>query len=112
MPGIRVTHKQARNTVYLVPILEKPFFGQSIDICPLCKVTHIVKTVHLWLDGGGSCLVSQGVLKDLLSAGMPDLFVTGEVVNPPPLNFGPGVTREQIDSNNRRIVQLGQTTKG
>jgi hypothetical protein len=112
MPGIRVTHKQARGVVYLVPIVKKPFVGQSLDTCPTCQVIHPCKTVHLWLDADGSCLVSLGVFADLYEAGMPDLMVTGEEINPPTLNFGPGVTREQIDSNNRRIVQLGQATKG
>jgi hypothetical protein len=107
MPGIRIVHTTARNVVYLVPIMAKPFTGQSLDICPSCHLVHPVKTVHLWLDGAGSCIVSQGVLQDLVSAGMPDLSVVAEVVNPPALHFGPGVTREQIDNNNRRIVKLG-----
>lgn len=104
MAGVRVTHRSAKNSVVLVPILSRPFTGQSLDQCPSCHLVHPVKTVHLWLDGDGSCVVSDGVLADLKSAGMPDLSVTGEVVNPPPLNFGPGATREQIDNNNRRLV--------
>ena len=112
MPGIRIQHSLAKNSVVLVPILAKPFTGQSLDTCPSCHLVHPVKTVHLWLDGSGACLVSQGVLEDLKSAGMPDLSVIGEVVNPPALNFGPGISREQIDNNNRRIVQHGQATKG
>lgn len=107
MAGIRIVHTSARNVVYLVPIVAKPFTGQSLDQCPTCHVIHPCKTVHLWLDGAGSCIVSTGVLADLLSAGMPDLLVVAEVANPPPLNFGPEVTREQIDNGNRRIVRLG-----
>ncbi|MDP9143706.1 MAG: hypothetical protein M3N43_03260 [Actinomycetota bacterium] len=105
MPGIRIAHKTAKNGVVLVPIMSKPFAGQSIDRCPSCYLVHPVKTVHLWLDAAGSCIVSAGVLADLQSAGMPDLTVTGTVENPPPLQFGPGVTREQIDNNNRRVVR-------
>lgn len=107
MPGIRVAHTTARNSVVLVPIMSKPFSGDSLDQCPSCHLIHPVKTVHLWLDGAGSCIVSEGVLADLQSAGMPDLAVMGEVANPPPLNFGPGVSREQIDNGNRRITKLG-----
>lgn len=107
MPGIRLVHTTARNVVYLVPIVAKPFTGQSLDTCPTCQVIHPCKTVHLWLDEAGSCIVSQGVLADLQSAGMPDLLVMAEVQNPPPLSFGPGVSRQQIDNGNRRIVKLG-----
>lgn len=107
MPGIRIAHDTVRNAVVLVPILAKPFTGQSIDTCPSCHLVHPVKTVHLWLDGAGSCIVSEGVLKELQSAGMPGLSVMGEVKNPPPLTFGPGATREQLDNRNRRIVKLG-----
>jgi hypothetical protein len=107
MPGIRINHTTAKNTVYLVPILAKPFVGQSLDRCPSCHLVHPVKTVHLWLDAAGSCIVSEGVLQDLISAGMPDLYVTATIPAPPALHFGPGVTREQIDNGNRRIVKLG-----
>lgn len=107
MPGIRITHRLAKNSVVLVPILSKPFTGQSLDNCPSCHLIHPVKTVHLWLDAAGSCLVSEGVFQDLQSAGMPDLLVSATVKNPPPLHFGPGVTREQIDNGNRRIVKIG-----
>lgn len=104
MPGIRIQHALAKNSVVLVPIMRKPFTGQSLDQCPSCHLIHPVKTVHLWLDAAGSCLVSEGVLADLRSAGMPDLSVVDEVVKPPALHFGPGVTREQLDNDNRRQV--------
>lgn len=107
MPGIRIAHTTARNVVYLVPIVSKPFTGQSLDQCPSCHLVHPVKTVHLWLDGAGSCIVSPGVLADLVSAGMPDLAVMATVEKPPPLNFGPGVSREAIDNGNRKIIKLG-----
>lgn len=112
MPGIRIAHTTARNVVYLVPIVAKPFTGDSLnnDPCPTCHMVHVVKTVHLWLDGAGSAIVSEGVLKDLQSAGMPDLVVMAEVLKPPPLHFGAGAKREQIDNGNRRIVRLGTPT--
>ena len=91
----------------LVPIMSKPFFGQSLDRCPSCHLVHPVKTVHLWVDADGTCIVSQGVLKDLKSAGMPALSVVAEVLKPPALHFGPGVSRAQIDNSNRKIVRLG-----
>ena len=113
MPGIRIAHIQARNVVYLVPIVAKPFpgpFDSERDRCPTCHQVHTVKTVHLWLDGAGSCIVSEGVLADLQSAGMPDLVVMATVVNPPALHFGPGVSREHLDNGNRKIVRLGTPT--
>lgn len=111
MPGVRIVHKTAKNTVVLVPIMSKPIGGE-VDPCPSCHLLHFVKTVHLWVDGAGSCIVSEGVLKDLKAAGMPDLSVVAQVPKPPPLFFGPGVTREQIDNNNRRIVKLGDSQNG
>ena len=111
MPGIRIAHITARNVVYLVPIVAKPFVGDSLntDPCPTCHQVHLVKTVHLWLDGAGTCIVSEGVLKDLQTAGMPDLVVMATVVNPPAL-FLNGASRQQIDNGNRRIVRLGTPT--
>ena len=109
MPGIRIVHSSARSSVVLVPIMSKPFFGQSLDRCPSCHLVHLVKTVHLWVDADGTCIVSQGVLKDLKSAGMPSLSVVAEVLKPPPLQLG--VAREKTDQSNRKIVQLGQPVR-
>lgn len=111
MPGIRIAHQSARNVVYTVPIMSKPFTGQSLDRCPTCHIVHPVKTVHLWLDAAGSCIVSTGVLEDLKLAGMPSLSVMAEVLNPPALHFGPGATRDQIDNGNRKIVRFGTPTQ-
>jgi hypothetical protein len=61
-----------------------------------------VKTVHLWLDDAGTCLVSVGVLEDLQKAGMPDLAIVGTAVAPP---LAIGEKREVLDSRNRRIVR-------
>jgi len=74
-------------------------------VCPGCKLSrgvediHLVKTVHLWLDDTGACIVSEGVLEDLRSAGMPELDTLEEIVNPPPLQIG--MQREQQDFNGR-----------
>ena len=110
MPGIRIAHNSARSSIVLVPILAKPFIGQSLDRCPSCHLVHPVKTVHLLFDADGTCIVSAGVLADLKSAGMPGLSVLAEVLKPPALHFGPGVTREQVDNSNRKIVRYGSPT--
>jgi len=104
MSGIRIRHRTLRSSVALVPLLFKPFEGQSIDTCPTCHVVHPVKTVHLWLDDSGTCIVSQGVLEDLKKAGMPELLMAGEVKNPPPLTLG--IRRERLDQDARRLVIL------
>ena len=103
MSGISIVHRTLRSTVALIPIPSKPFTGQSLDRCPTCQVVHPVKTVHLWLDDVGACIVSQGVLADLKSVGMPNLDIVGGVVNPPPLQVG--ITRAKVDNINRRIVE-------
>lgn len=87
--------------MHTVPIYAKPFYGDSLRRCPTCGVTHPVKTVHLWLDDAGTCLVSEGVLRDLQSAGMPDLAIVGEVKAPPSIELNE--RREVTDSRNRRI---------
>lgn len=109
MPGIRLVHATNRSGVMLIPIMSKPFpgpFDAVKDKCPTCHQVHMVKTIHLTLDADGTCIVSKGVLDDLKKAGMPGLSVLAEVPNPPPLFFGPGVTREMIDNANRKIVRL------
>ena len=106
MPGIRIVHNYARSSVVLVPIMSKPFFDDSLDICPSCHLVHPVKTVHLWVDADGTCIVSKGVLEDLKSAGMPALSVVAEVLKPPTLALG--VPREKVDQSNRKIVRYGQ----
>lgn len=102
MPGVRIRHQVLRSCVALVPLMHKPFAGQSLDTCPSCRVVHPVKTVHLWLDDAGTCIVSQGVLKDLRQAGMPELETQEEVKNPPPLSLG--VAREKQDYEARTLV--------
>lgn len=115
MPGIRITHATHRSGMYLVPVLAKPFPAETVDQCPSCHLFHLCKTIHLWLDDVGSCIVSKGVLDDLKLAGFPGLSIDAEVVNPPPLNFTGKLfhsesrfnAREKVDNQNRKIVQLG-----
>lgn len=103
MAGIRIRYTQPNNGLALIPLLHKPFQWDSLKkTCPLCQVTHPVKTVHLWLNDQDECVVSTGVLEDLRKAGMPDLIVTGSVKNPPPLHIG-RQPRQADDANNRRI---------
>lgn len=102
MPGIRVRHMTARSVCHVVPVLAIPYADGGF-ICPTCHVLHPVKSVHLWLDDRGECLVSEGVLGELRLAGMPGLEVVGSVENPPPLRIAAGLSREQIDQENRRV---------
>jgi len=109
MPGVRIQVRGARFGLALVPLPHKPI--PNADRCPTCQVPHTIKAVHLWLDGDGACIVSQGVLDDLKAAGLEKngIDIMGEVVNPPALNFGPGVTRQQLDQQNARIWIPGVT---
>lgn len=103
MPGIRIRYTKPNNGLALIPLLHKPFQWDSLKkTCPLCQVTHPVKTVHLWLNDQDECLVSTGVLEDLQKAGLPDLLVVGSVAKPPPLHIG-RQPRQVDDANNRRI---------
>ena len=103
MPGIKIRYTKPNNGLALIPLLHKPFQWDSLKkVCPLCQVTHPVKTVHLWLNDRDECLVSTGVLEDLQKAGMPDLVVIGSVEKPPPLHIG-RQPRQVDDHYNRRI---------
>ena len=111
MPGIRLRYTQPHNGLALVPLLHKPLRWDSLKkTCPLCLVTHPVKTVHLWLDDADSCLVSTGVLEDLQKAGLPDLEIIGMVAKPPPIEFG-RKSRAEVDADNRQIYMPHQLTK-
>lgn len=107
--GIRIRHRYKRSGIALVPILHKPLFGDSVKKCPTCQVIHTdsfgkaVKTVHLYLDDTGACIVSEGVLADLKhpKVGMPDLDVIAEVVNPPSITLGRD--RLEVDKQNQQI---------
>jgi len=103
MPGIKIRYTKPNNGLALIPLLHKPFQWDSLKkTCPLCQVTHPVKTVHLWLNDQDECLVSTGVLEDLRKAGFPDLIIKDVVDKPPPLHIG-RQPRQAVDANNRRI---------
>jgi hypothetical protein len=112
MSGVRLRHRSLHSSVALVPLMFKPFEGQSLDTCPTCQVVHPVKMVHLWLDDSGACIVSQGVLADLRKAGLPELDVVEEVKAPPPLTLG--IARERLDQDARQVViyQIGGNGNG
>ena len=83
----------------MLPIFHKPLYGDSVHACPTCQIIHTdslgkpVKTIHLYLDSQGGCIVSQGVYDDLEEAhhfkssimGLrrPLLSIKNDVVNPP-----------------------------
>lgn len=104
MPGIRVRHRFHHGSIlYLVPVLKKPF--PKAKKCPLCRSFHGCKTIHLHLVEG-DVIVSEGVLADLRSAGMPDLDVVEVVAKPPTLKIGK-VSRQEQDQKHRKVVQYG-----
>lgn len=110
--GHRIRHKTQMFGMYLIPLLEKPF--PKPDLCPTCKVVHNCKTVHLHLEGNGTCIISQGVLE---SIGSYRLEIHGfeydqVVVEPPPLNLAQYKSRAEADHANRAITILGQAKKG
>lgn len=106
--GIRVRHTGGlTSTVYLVPVLKKPYTTGPID-CPLCQTFHPVKTVHLWLEDDGGVIVSPGVLEELKMAGMPQLEIVNEVKKPPPLQLGVGRNNTVRE---RRDWRFGQDRK-
>lgn len=88
MPGIRITHPTLRNTVYVVPVLDRPWPGGVPHYCGTCQRDHPCKTYHLDLDDQGAVIVSQGVLDELLKVGMAKMTVKNEVTKPPPVTIG------------------------
>ena len=109
--GHRVRSVAYSSRVFVVPIMSKPYVTKAGDaapiMCPTCHVLHPVKCVHLWLDASGVCIVSAGVLEELKSAGLADfhLVYEGPVIKPPPLKAGHGVSRAEVDQENRKIIQ-------
>ncbi len=102
--GIKIRYLKPHHGLVLVPIVSQPFQWDSLKkVCNLCQVTHLVKTIHLWLDDTGSCLVSTGVLEQLRKVEMPDLIVVGSTKNPPPIQVG-RKPRDQVDAENRTIL--------
>lgn len=96
--GIRIRHRYHRNILYLVPDLKKP---HRPIMCPTCHTVHACKTTHLHLVNGAA-IVSEGVLKDLQEAGMPDLDVVEVVAQPPTLEVG-RMSRQEQDQRHGRI---------
>lgn len=107
--GIRIRHRYKRSGIALVPINHKPLFGDSVKKCPTCQIIHTdsfgkpVKTVHLYLDDTGACLVSEGVLADLKHplVGMPNLDIIADVVGPPTITLGRN--RFEVDQKNSKV---------
>lgn len=99
--AIRIAHRTKRGGIALVPIPTKPIMGLKRK-CPTCQVIHPVKTVHLYLDSSGGCLVSSGVLECLKEAHMPDLDIVADIVNPPPITVGKD--RFEVDQMNAKIT--------
>lgn len=97
--GIEVVHRTARSTMIVVEVNARPY-AEPI-LCPTCRIAHVFKAVHLWLDDRGACVVSKGVLADLKLAGMPGLRVGHTVKNPPTLTVGHHVDRAEVDYRNR-----------
>lgn len=105
--GHRVRHATSRNQIHLTPLLFAPIptDPQSpLKICPTCRVHHPVKTLHIWVDGGGSALVAGGVLQLLRRAGMDGFVLESSTTKPPTLRVGAGKTREAVDFANRTQV--------
>jgi hypothetical protein len=83
--------------------------GDSVYPCPNCQVIHTnsfgrpVKTIHLYLNTEGACMVSEGVLADLRKAGHIGtiLDIVADVVNPPGITLGRN--RLEVDQANSKI---------
>lgn len=107
--SIAIRHRTKRSGIALLPIDHKPMTGDSIYPCPNCQVIHTnsygtpVKTVHLWLDNTGGCLVSEGVLGEIKKAGHLGTLVdiVADVVNPPGITLGRN--RLEVDQANSKI---------
>ena len=107
--SVAIRHRFKRSGIALLPIHHKPMTGDSIYPCPNCQVIHTnsfgrpVKTVHLYLNTEGSCLISEGVLADLRKAGHVGTIVdiVADVVNPPGITLGRN--RLEVDQANSRM---------
>jgi len=107
--SVAIRHRTKRSGIALLPIDHKPLIGDSIRPCPNCQVVHTnsfgrpVKTVHLYLDDTGACLISTGVLADLSKAGHvgTSLDIVADIVNPPPITLTGN--RLEVDQANSKI---------
>lgn len=85
--GVVIQHRTIRSSaLVLVPVISQPMGNPRP--CPVCKISHLCKTVHLSLSPTGSAIVSEGVLKLLRTAGMPELDVVGSTQTPPTVQVG------------------------
>jgi hypothetical protein len=107
--SVAIRHRTKTHGIALLPIHHKPLTGDSIYPCPNCQVIHTnsfgrpVKTVHLYLDDNGGCLVSAGVLADIKKAGHlgTTVDIVADVVNPPGITLGRN--RLEVDQANSKI---------
>ncbi len=107
--SIRIRHRYKHGGMALIPINHKRLYKDSARKCPNCQVIHTdsfghpVKTVHLWLDDTGACLISPGVLADLQhpKVGMPNLDIVADIVDPPAITLEGN--RFEVDQDNARI---------
>ncbi len=118
MPGIRIIHNDPRMANMMITI-ELPYmeFGRPQDKCPTCQIVHHVKTYHLPLDDQASIVVSTGAFAQLKEfAGLPNLMVEGEVLNPPAakLDMGKELMSERIVREKPiiRLRNVGVSTNG
>ncbi len=107
--GVYVEHRYRKtNWLYAVPILKIPRVGPgglpNARICNLCQIAHPCKVIHLDLVEGRA-IVSQGVLKTLRLANLPNLDIVGTTKTPPPLAVGGDAGRVEQNQNNRKITQ-------
>ena len=110
--GIILKHDTLSNVLYVVENSKRLFTDGGYD-CNMCVanghiVHHYGKATHLWLEPGGTCMVSVGVLKELQRAGMPQLTVVGRTDKPPPLRVGRQADRQAVDNTNRTIFSPTQ----
>lgn len=105
--GIRLQHRTKRGGIALVPIPKRPIMGLKRP-CPTCQIIHPVKTIHLYLDMNGGCVVSEGVLAHLQEANMENIDIVADIVNPPPITLGKD--RFEVDQENAKIQVWNKET--
>jgi len=116
MPGVRVRYNGQHGGLVLIPLMDRPYSGQSLDMCPTCRVVHPVKTLHLWMEPDNTCIVAVPVKTAMDKAGCfkpgGGWAVANQVSAPPPLRLGFNTSRAQIDQANRRMNLWFPTSKG
>lgn len=121
--GILIEHGSLRSLPVLVVMPDRPYLlsagragvcdgkgGRPYTPAPIldcsCGVVHTHKTIHLFLDDLGQCLVSEGVLNMLKEVGLENagLKVVGHTRKPPTIELG--LPRQQVDYVNRAYKPL------